>query len=608
MALLERSGTNCPGASVSGTNWPPLRCQAATVPNDCNNLQAFLRGLVRAMTKANIIPCHMRVNEMLYTRKPRKSAPGERHSATWGKRWSMFLVVLFGGVASAQYAQSPAPKFAPDLEPAVARAHQGVAANETVKVIVQYKQVPQAEQEGRVQRLGARLNRRLGIVKGMALEMPVSALPGLEADPEVVSVSVDHPVKAMDDYTNAAMNVPAVWNGGYNGAGIGVAVIDSGINDTHPDLWDSTESYSRVAYHQDFTGTTIYNTTVTGVSNTLAPSMPLHQVPVYDLYGHGTHVAGIIGGNGYLSSGLYTGVAPSVTLIDLRVLDGTGSGSDSEVISAIQQAIALKSKYNIRVINLSLGRGVFVPYAQDPLCQAVESAWKSGLVVVVAAGNYGRISVGGSDGYGTVAAPGNDPYVITVGAVKSMDTFPRTDDRIASYSSKGPTTYDHVVKPDVVAPGNMVVSLDDAGSTLATLFPANQVAGNHTNHDYFILSGTSMATPAATGAVVLQLQQHPSLTPDQVKARLMKTAYKTFPTSSVATDPTTGQTYTSYYDLFAVGAGYVDVNAALGNSDLTSTKLGAALSPTASYNSPTGVVTLSNGNSTVASSSVVWGT
>src|SRR5208282_2870587 len=354
MALLERSGTNCPGASVSGTNWPPLRCQAATVPNDCNNLQAFLRGLVRAMTKANIIPCHMRVNEMLYTRKPRKSAPGERHSATWGKRWSMFLVVLFGGVASAHYAQSPAPKFAPDLEPAVARAHQGVAANETVKVIVQYKQVPQAEQEGRVQRLGARLNRRLGIVKGMALEMPVSALPGLEADPEVVSVSVDHPVKAMDDYTNAAMNVPAVWNGGYNGAGIGVAVIDSGINDSHPDLWDSTESYSRVAYHQDFTGTSVRNS---------------NGKLVYDLYGHGTHVAGIVGGNGYLSNGTYSGVAPAVTLIDLRVLNAQGAGSDSTVIAAIQQAINLQNKYNIEVINLSLGRAISVGYAQDPLCQ-----------------------------------------------------------------------------------------------------------------------------------------------------------------------------------------------------------------------------------------------
>src|SRR5208282_845595 len=188
-------------------------------------------------------------------------------------------------------------------------------------------------------------------------------------------------------------------------------------------------------------------------------------------------------------------------------------------------------------------------------------------------------------------APGNDPYVITVGAMKSMNTSPRTDDRIASYSSKGPTMYDHVVKPDVVAPGNLVVSLDDHGSTLEGLFPGNEVAGNNTSHDYFILSGTSMATPAATGAVVLQLQQHPNLTPDQVKARLMKAAYKNFPVSSTATDPTTGQTYTSYYDLFTVGAGYLDVNAAMNNTNLAPSNVGAALSPTAVYNASTQTVT-----------------
>src|SRR5208283_4763557 len=297
----------------------------------------------------------------------------------------------------------------------------------------------------------ARLNSRLGMVKGIALTIPVRALPALEADAEVESVSLDHPLRAMDGYTNAAMNVSAAWNAGYNGAGIGVAVIDSGINDNHPDLWDSTESYSRVVYHQDFTGTTVYN-----IMNHL----------VYDTYGHGTHVAGIIGGNGYRSSGLYAGVAPNVNLVDLRVLDVNGNGSDSNVIAAIQQAISLKSTYNIRVINLSLGRGISVSYTQDPLCQAVESAWKAGIVVVAAAGNYGRISINGSNGYGTVAAPGNDPFVLTVGAMKSMNTFPRTDDLIASYSSKGPTTYDHVVKPDVVAPGNLVVSLGDHLATL----------------------------------------------------------------------------------------------------------------------------------------------
>jgi serine protease AprX len=469
---------------------------------------------------------------------------------------------------------------------------RGTASNQTVKVIVQYKQAPKSSAMARVQNLGGRISNHLGLVNGAALAVPARSLAALANDPDVAFVSVDHPLQGMDDYTDSAMNASAAWSAGYDGTGIGVAVIDSGINDTHSDLWISGKSTSRVVYHQDFTGTA----TTQG------------NKQVWDLYGHGTHVAGIIGGNGNKSAGRLAGVAPKVNLIDLRVLDANGAGSDSMVIAAIQQAIALKSTYNIKVINLSLGRGIFVGYARDPLCQAVESAWKSGIVVVAAAGNFGRISVNGSNGYGTVAAPGNDPLVLTVGAMKSLGTYSRTDDQIASYSSKGPTTYDHVVKPDVVAPGNMVVSVDAHGSTLETEFPGNEVAGSHTSHDYFTLSGTSMATPAVAGGAALLLQQNPSLTPDQIKARLMKTASKTFPASTTAVDTTTGQTYTSYYDLFTVGAGYVDLAAALASNDLAPATVGSALSPSATYHSSTGTVTLSNGNGAIAPSSVVWGT
>ena len=265
-----------------------------------------------------------------------------------------------------------------------------------------------------------------------------------------------------------------------------------------------------MVYHQDFTGTATTNS----------------NGAQYDLYGHGTHVAGIIGGNGSLSGGHYAGVAPGVNLIDLRALDANGAGTDSTVIAAIQQAIALQNTYNIRVINLSLGRGIPVSYTQDPLCQAVEAAWKSGIVVVVAAGNYGRLSVNGSNGYGTITAPGNDPFVLTVGATKSNGSTSASAETKASYSSKGPTTYDHVVKPDIVAPGNDIVSLAAPGATLEAAYPAELVTGTDGNNDYFTLSGTSMATPAVAGAAALLLQEQSTLTPDQVKARLMKTAYK----------------------------------------------------------------------------------
>ena len=376
-----------------------------------------------------------------------------------------------------------------------------------------------------------------------------------------------------------------------DGTGVGVAVIDSGINDNHDDLEDST-GVSRVVYHQDFTGTATTN----------------NSGAQWDLYGHGTHVAGIVGANGALSNGRFAGTAPNVNFVDLRVLDKNGSGSDSMVIAAIQRAIQLKSTYNIRVINLSLGRGISTGYANDPLCQAVEQAWRAGIVVVVASGNYGRLSVSGSNGYGTVTAPGNDPLVLTVGAMKTMNTGDRTDDTIASYSSKGPTTFDHVVKPDLVAPGNSIVSVIDHGSTLETKYPLNKRAGSsYFQRPYFVLSGTSMATPVVAGAVALLLQQNPNMKPDQVKARLMKTAYKTFPTSSISVDATTGQTFTSYYDVFTVGAGYLDVAAALASTDMAPATTASALSPSAVFNPSTGTVSIVNGSSVVWGTSVVWG-
>src|SRR5262249_18371642 len=151
---------------------------------------------------------------------------------------------------------------------------------------------------------------------------------------------------------------------------------------------------------------------------------------------------------------------------NLRALDSTGSGSDSSVIAAIQAAIQLKSQYNIRVINLSLGRPAFESYTVDPLCQAAEAAWQAGIVFVAPARNNGRDNSQNTGGYGTIAAPWNDPYAITVGAMKTGGTADRSDDQIATYSSKGPTSIDHVVKPDLVAPGNKIISTLSPNSAL----------------------------------------------------------------------------------------------------------------------------------------------
>ena len=242
-------------------------------------------------------------------------------------------------------------------------------------------------------------------------------------------------------------------------------------------------------------------------------------------------------------------------------------------------------------------------------------AWKAGIVVVVASGNNGRDNSAGNHGYGTIMSPGNDPYVITVGAMKTMGTVLRADDQIASYSSKGPSVVDHVVKPDLVAPGNRIVSLRDAGSTLDMASPEARVAaGSSYNPQYFRLSGTSMAAPVVSGAAALLLQKEPTLTPDQVKARLMKTAGKAFPSYGIATDPITGVVFTAQYDIFTVGAGYLDITAALNNSERPS---GRAFSPTAVYdalarrvrivwNKPAGE-SLAWGDSLAWGEAFVWG-
>jgi serine protease AprX len=533
---------------------------------------------------------------MIRTQKPPKPSRNERHSAAWGKRLA-FTLLLTTGMAFGQRWNSVAgsenghfSRMAPELSGMLANAKQGSARGQTVRVIVQYNSVPTSAHYAAMQNRGGRLQSRLHMIKGAAFTIPVSALPALEADPNVASVTIDHPINMMDDLTNDATGVANAWSSGFSGAGIAVAVIDSGINDSQPDLWDASGK-SRVVYHQDFTGTPITNSS--GAR--------------YDLYGHGTHVAGIIAGNGANSGGQYAGVAPGATLVDLRALDANGAGTDSTVIAAIQRAIALKNTYNIRVINLSLGRGIPVSYTQDPLCQAVEAAWKNGIVVVVAAGNYGRLNVNGNFGFGTITAPGNDPFVITVGATKNNGNGSATGESKASYSSKGPTTYDHVVKPDLVAPGNAIVSLAAPGATLESNYPYEIKSGTNGQDNYFKLSGTSMATPVVAGAAAILLQEQNTLTPDQVKARLMKTAYKMgmFSTSSYV--PHLMMSFLDFYDLFSVGSGLVNVQAAVANNDLAPSNVGAALSPSAVYNPQNGVVSIVYGNSTVSSNSVVWG-
>lgn len=374
-----------------------------------------------------------------------------------------------------------------------------------------------------------------------------------------------------------------------DGSGVTVAVVDSGIRYCS-DLNTSTGATRVIA------------------STSLIPG----DTNTDDLCGHGTHIAGIIGGNGKASTGsqyfrTFYGVARNVNLVSVRVLDEQGGGSVSTVIAGIQWCITNKTKYKIRVMSLSLGHVASESYKTDPLCQAVEAAYRAGIVVVCAAGNSGRASTiydarlsneGWGTAYGSIQSPGNDPYVITVGAMKSTSTA-RAQDRIATYSSRGPSRLDFVMKPDLVAPGNRVISSYSYNSSLFRYNSANNnglpakaymnTSWTGFSTDYFVLSGTSMAAPVVAGAAALLLQKTPSLTPDSVKARLMISADKWMM-------PSGG------WDVTAYGAGYLNIPAALA-STAVATK--PANSPSL-YRDTVGNV-LVNGNQVLWGTQVIWG-
>jgi serine protease AprX len=484
------------------------------------------------------------------------------------------------------------PKLAQDLDVNDAQAE--------IDVIVQFAAPPGPEQQDKVNHRGGKFKADLHLINAAAYTIPASALADLADDPDVVYISPDREVGAMLDFAEPTIGTPTALKYGLDGTGVGIAIIDSGILTVRDLQVNATSSSaSRVTYSESF---------VPKVSSAT------------DQYGHGTHVAGILAGNGTLSTGpsylkTFRGVAPNANLINLRALDGSGAGTDSTVIAAIDRAIQLKSKYYIRVINLSLGRPVFESYKTDPLCQAVERAWKAGIVVVVAAGNDGRNQSQGTDGYATINSPANDPLVIAVGAMKHVNTDSRADDRIASYSSKGPSLLDHVVKPDILAPGNRIISLVASKSLVSANSTVNKIlfsyyqktSSKSSSSDYYRLSGTSMATPMVSGAAAVMIQKDWSLTPDTIKARLMKSASKTFPMYGSAQDPATGTSYQSQYDIFTVGAGYLDVWAALNAVDVVPSGSTAA-SPVARVDPGTGSVLVDNCDTSLWGTTAIWGT
>jgi serine protease AprX len=397
-------------------------------------------------------------------------------------------VLVFVAVATPAWAEHRA-RLSEDL------ADHLTAGSQSIDIIVH-------GDEATVNTLASRYNvvvkRRLK--NGAVLHVNAGQLDALSHDEDVDHLSGDIKIRP-SDVTTQTIGADQLWDGGLadlpslTGDGIAIAVIDSGIDVKHNAL------KNRVRFSYDFTGGN-------GV----------------DKYGHGTHVAATIAGEMGRTSYTrdYSGVAPQASLINLRVLNDYGIGTVSDVVEAIDWAIEHSAQYKIRVLNLSLGAPVLQPYRDDPLCEAVERAVQSGLVVVAAAGNFGRTADGRTILGGTTS-PGNSPHAITVGALDTHGTARRSDDTVATYSSLGPTRFDLVLKPDLVAPGSRIVSAEASGSYLSANLPDHHVIGSGPNA-YMRLSGTSMATGVVSGSVALLLEEKPALKPASTKAVLQLTS------------------------------------------------------------------------------------
>ncbi len=376
-----------------------------------------------------------------------------------------------------------------------------------VSAIVQFKGGVGVERaRWDVARVSGHVFGELHIIHALAVKLTAERARWLAASPDVHSVSLNSVVKAqslsisstqlgsLHTTYDQTMGLGPWWSHGYTGTGVGVAVIDTGVDGQLPDFQASDGSGSRVVE--------------TAVTNPYATN-------ALDGYGHGTDVAGIIAGNGLNRStsdplyGQYVGVAPNANLISVKVSDDQGNATVLDVIYGLQFVVDHRVDYNIRVVNMSLDSTTAQSYTTDPLDAAAESAWMHGIVVVAAAGNRGTASDA------VQYSPANDPYVITVGAVDENGQTNPQNDTIASWSSQG-TTQDGFQKPDVYAPGAHIVSVLAPGSAFASLCPSCVIGGA-----YIKTGGTSMAAPMISGLVADLLQLHPTWTPNQVKGALI---------------------------------------------------------------------------------------
>ena len=400
---------------------------------------------------------------------------------------------------------------------AVVPAFERSAAS-LVSVIVRARSGATVTAQQTVAEAGGTVGRRIGIVDGFEAQIPADKLDAVRRAAVVHSVTPNasvhllHSVEGFDGASDAgsiynstkAIKAQDLWRTGLTGAGVDVALIDSGVVPVNGLL-----APGKIVNGPD-----------------LSFESQAGNLRYLDTFGHGTHMAGIIAGkdlgaitvNDLTSHDTYAGVAPDARVISIKVANARGATDVSQVLAAIDWVVQHRNDpgMNIRVLSLSFGTDGVQDYVLDPLAYAVEVAWRRGIVVVVAAGN---------SGYGSAKLnnPAYDPYVIAVGADDTKGTHAVDDDVIPAWSSRG----DGTRNPDVVAPGKSIAGLRAPGSYIDETYPAGRV-----NSRLFRGSGTSQATAVVSGAAALLLQQRPNLTPDQVKKLLTSTA-----TSLPAADP-----------------------------------------------------------------------
>ncbi len=322
----------------------------------------------------------------------------------------------------------------------------------------------------------------LPLIGAAACEVPTDQVDAFARNHPELQIAPDPEVHIplSPEGITPALNVAApsikaneLWAQGYKGKNVNVAIVDTGIT-----------------RHKDFNGRIVaFQDCLNG------------KAEPYDDHGHGTHVAGIVGGDGTDSKGKHVGIAPECGIVAIKAFNREGKAKSSDVIKAIQWAVENREKHGIKVLNLSAAGVAQISHQWDPMARAVAAAWKEGIMVVVAAGNDGPDAE-------TIGTPAHSPIALTVGASDDRGTVKRSDDRVAELSSRGPTPVDHLTKPDVVAPGVDITAAYNGKSGYSTK------------------SGTSMAAPMVSGLAALLLCAHPEASPDKLKTALVTSAEK----------------------------------------------------------------------------------